>query len=45
MVSKHSSGQAIDIAGVPQDKADEIAAACNMYRPYPIDDKPHYQPR
>lgn len=41
--SNHSLGNAVDIAGVPQ--ADTIAASCNMFRPEPVGDPVHFQPR
>jgi hypothetical protein len=43
--SNHSSGNAVDIAGVDQATADLIAAQCNMQRPEPVNDKVHFQPR
>lgn len=43
--SKHPTGLAVDISGVPESSADEIAALCNMYRPDPKRDAVHYQPR
>ena len=43
--SNHSSGGAVDIAGVPAAQADLIAAECNMFRPEPVEDPVHFQPR
>jgi D-alanyl-D-alanine dipeptidase len=42
--SNHSSGNAVDIAGVPSSDADSIAEGCNMRRPL-SDDPVHYEPR
>ena len=43
-VSNHTSGNAVDIAGVPSVDADSIAKGCNMKRPL-SDDSVHYEPR
>lgn len=43
--SKHSRGNAVDIAGVPDSSADAIAAECNMFRPEPVKDRVHFEPR
>lgn len=42
--SRHSSGTAVDIAGVPEQRADAIAASCRMWRAV-SGDVPHYEPR
>jgi|GEM_PF-5841418 len=42
--SQHSTGNAVDIAGIPGERADSIAAACNMYRPEPSKDRVHFVP-
>ncbi len=42
--SQHSSGNAVDITGIPGSNADSIAAACNMYRPEPVKDRVHFVP-
>ncbi|MDN3369087.1 D-alanyl-D-alanine carboxypeptidase family protein [Ralstonia pseudosolanacearum] len=41
--SNHSSGNAVDIGGVPQGNADAIASQCNMRRPV-SNDRVHYEP-
>jgi hypothetical protein len=43
-VSTHTSGNAVDIAGVPSGDADSIAQGCNMTRPL-SDDSVHYESR
>jgi hypothetical protein len=43
--SPHSSGNAIDIKGVPASQADTFASQCNMYRPLPKKDPVHYLAR
>jgi hypothetical protein len=44
-VSNHSTGNAVDISGVPAAGADSIAAGCGMFRPEPATDPVHFQPR
>ncbi len=44
VTSNHSTGTAVDIAGVPAANADAIAAQCNMHRPL-ADDRVHFEPR
>ncbi|MDQ3517439.1 MAG: hypothetical protein M3466_03395, partial [Gemmatimonadota bacterium] len=46
--SNHSQGIAIDasISGLPSgETVDTIAEECGMFRPWPVRDPPHYQPR
>ena len=43
--SNHPSGNAVDIKNVPATRADAIAVSCKMYRPEPVNDRVHYQPR
>lgn len=43
--SAHSTGNAVDIRGVPPEAADAIAAQCGMFRPEPVTDRVHFQPR
>lgn len=44
----HARGVAIDavITGLRAgNTVDTVARGCNMYRPWPVNDPPHYQPR
>jgi hypothetical protein len=43
--SNHSSGDAVDFGLVPPDQADQIAKECSMFRPEPVGDPVHFQPR
>jgi len=43
LTSRHSSGNAVDISGVPEAVADTTAAACSMSRPV-SKDPVHYEP-
>ncbi|MFC0682560.1 hypothetical protein ACFFGH_32415 [Lysobacter korlensis] len=44
----HARGIAFDVSirGLPAGHTvDTVAASCNMYRPWPVNDPPHYHPR
>jgi hypothetical protein len=41
--SRHTSGRALDISGMPANQADSIAAQCKMFRPEPVNDWVHYE--
>jgi len=43
LTSRHSSGNAVDISGVPEAVANTTAAACSMSRPV-SNDPVHYEP-
>ena len=43
--SNHSTGKAVDIAGIPADSADQMAKDYIMFRPEPQNDPVHFQLR